>query len=50
MDMVWGRVMTGVEWVGLRMKKLALVVPLLLLVYIPVLLTHVQAQEEGNDI
>jgi len=40
--------------VGLPMKKLrrllALVVPLLLLVSMPLLLTHVQAQEEGNDI
>jgi hypothetical protein len=53
-DMLWGRVMTGVEWLGLPMKKwrrlLALVVPLLLLVSMPLLLTRAQAQEEGNDI
>ena len=54
LDMLWGRVMTGVEWVGLPMKKLrrllALVVPLFLLVSMPLLLTRAQAQEEGNDI
>jgi hypothetical protein len=51
-DMLWGRVMTGVEWVGLPMKKsrwlLALVVPLFLLVSMPLLLTRAQGQ--GNDI
>jgi len=47
--------MTGVEWVGLSMKKLrqllVLVVRLLLLISMRLLLTHAQAQkEEGNSI
>jgi hypothetical protein len=51
----WEKAARNHDWRGLPMKKLrpllALAVPLSLLVSMPLLLTHAQAQqEEGNDI